>query len=954
MQPAPVLGWQIKKDGHVVKRMLINASAAEEVRMAIVEDGVLTDLDVETQSKEKSRGNIYKGIVANVEASLGAAFIEFGHAKQGFLAFDDLRQEMWDPGWQGEGRPRITDVLHRKQEAVVQVIKEEMGNKGAAVTSYLSLPGRYIVLMHSGGGRGGVSRKIDDERERAKAKDFLDKLKVPDGLGVIIRTAGMGKSRAELQKDLNQLTRQWQKIMETAEIARAPSLLYREPDLVVRTIRDYLTSDIDEVIIDDPDEYEEVLDYFAEGEAESTAAGDDAPSTEKKGKDLIKLYQGAVPLFEKYDVEEQIEALYKRQVPLPSGGYLIIDQTEALVSIDVNSGKSTREDDHESTVYKTNLEAVTEVARQLRLRDMGGIVVVDLIDMSSRKHERDVENRFKEATKSDKARIKFSRISENGLMELTRQRLRQAHRLVSHVPCAHCGGTGVVRAVPGQAVAALRELQRRAAAGQGLVARLVARLPVDAANHLANHKRAELDALAKAFEIKVDVLADPTLFTGQSAFDEERRGRAALAAPALPQVKDKEDDWRERRRKRKEERGDRVDVAEPQSIEERQEKSFEADRGRTGRGGGGGGAREPGRDRGRWDRGREGREGREGRGGAEPKEHRSAEKQAQVAAQQDGRPPLVAEDIRGAPPQRRTQVDTGPRHYPDDALMDTLFGDPPALDPETFARPPQPLPGSTPPASAVEGGPNGVPAVAASEEGAVAVVPGAQPAQPVVLGPDGQPLPGAGDGKRRRRRRRRRRGRGAQIDPLTGKPIPQPAGTPGQPGAQGGGEDEEGDDDEEGEEEAPAAAAPSGGVQHELMHAATHIILGTGPAAAPPAHRHAAPAPHHAPAPVELGSHAPVLDADALRAHLDAEDAEEDEGEDVDLDSLDLDEEEADDDGLDPLPPPGPASGDGLATPDAPTVLAKRGRRPSRSSKPKAAAVKKKKVVPKKKPRPSK
>lgn len=913
--------------------MLINASAAEEVRMALVEDGVLTDLDVETASREKTKGNIYKGIVANVEASLGAAFIEFGHAKQGFLAFDDLRPELWDPSWQGEGRPRITDVLHRKQEIIVQVTKEEMGSKGAAVTSYLSLPGRYVVLMHSGGGRGGVSRKIEDERERAKAKEVLDKLKLPEGLGTIIRTAGTGKNRAELQKDLNNLMRQWNKIHETAQIARAPSLLYREPDLVVRTIRDYLTPDVDEVIIDDRDEYEEALDYFKQGETEvekpaappeGEAPAEGAPPPpppppHDEEDDLIRLYQGRLPLFEKFDVEEQIEALYKRTVPLPSGGYLVIDQTEALVSIDVNSGKSTREDDHESTVYKTNLEAVTEAARQLRLRDMGGIIVVDLIDMASRKHERDVENRFKEVIKSDKARIKFSRISDNGLLELTRQRLRQAHRLVSHVPCQACSGTGVVRAVPGQAVAALRELQRRAAAGQGLLARLAARLPLDAANHLANHKRLELDALAKQYDLKVEVLADPTLATGDSKFDEEKRGRAAMQAPALPMVK--EEEWRTRRRPRREERRDERPAAEaPVSIEDRQEASFEADRGRQGR---------HHRDRG-GDRGAErGRHERGRRGGGEARA-------APAPLGPDGRA-LVAEDIRGAPPPRpHAAQNEGPRNYPDDALMQVLFGDPPPLALE--AAPPAPPPGAVAPPplppDAVEPGMEGAPPPVAAAPGE-----GATPAVPAAPGMDGG-LPGK---KRRRRRRRRRKGGAVMIDPLTGQPIPQPlqaaGGAPGT--AAEGAEDDEGEEGDEEEVEEhdvlearalshPPAPQPTPGVAADLVAAATQAIL-------------SAPPPYEAPTTRELPRPSEVLDAAEVRAHLDAEAASNGEDEDDE-------DEEADE--LPPMPPPGPPAPDAVARSDEPTVAAKRNARKPRTGKPRAAAGAKKKAAPRKKARP--
>jgi len=503
------------------KQMIINASASEEMRVAILESDPsgerrLLDLDIENQARSKHKGNIYKGIVANVEDSLEAAFIEFGDDKQAFLALSEVRPALYPAELRGNRRPKISDVLKRGQEIIVQVTKDEIGNKGAAVTTYLSLPGRYVVLMHSDEAGGGVSRKVDDEQARRRAREILNHIDVPDGMAVIIRTAGVSRPRLDLYRDLKNLAQNWENIDRGAALGRAPTLLYREPDLVVRTIRDYLAPDINKVIIDAEEEFEELKGYF------------EATSPESVG--LLELHSSKQPVFEKYGIENAIEELFERQVKLPSGGYLVIDQTEALVAIDVNSGRSTRENDHEATVYKTNLEAAREVGRHLRLRDMGGIIVVDFIDMVNRRHDRDVERAIREAMKDDKARVKISRISENGTMEITRQRLRQAHRLVSHTPCPHCSGTGIVRDPRGLAVRALRELSNKIAKAGANIARLCVRLPVEVANILANTKRRELLELGDEHQVLIDVVADARLEGSEIRYDEERRGKAGLDA----------------------------------------------------------------------------------------------------------------------------------------------------------------------------------------------------------------------------------------------------------------------------------------------------------------------------------------------------------------------------------------------------------------------------------------
>ncbi len=452
-----------------------------------------------------------------MEDSLEAAFIEFGDDKQGFLALSEIRPAVYPENLRGHKRPKISEILKRGQEIVVQVTKDEIGNKGAAVTTYLSLPGRYVVLMHSDDGGGGISRKIDDEAARRRAREVLQRVEVPDGMAIIVRTAGMNRPRVDLFRDLQSLAKAWEQIDRGAQLGRAPTLLYREPDLVVRTIRDYLGPDVKSIVIDSEEEYEELNSYFEDHMPE--------------GMELLQRHEGAQPIFEHYGIERAIEELFERQVKLPSGGYLVIDQTEALVAIDVNSGRSTKEEDHEATVYKTNMEAAKEVARQLRLRDLGGIIVVDLIDMASRRHDRDVERAIKDAMRADKAKVKIGRISENGTLELTRQRLRQAHRLVSFTPCSHCRGTGMVRDPAGLAVVALRQIHAHVAKRNNL-ARVICRLPVEVANVLNNKKRREILELTQDHDVELEVYGDEKLVNDDIRFDDERRGRAGIEAGA--------------------------------------------------------------------------------------------------------------------------------------------------------------------------------------------------------------------------------------------------------------------------------------------------------------------------------------------------------------------------------------------------------------------------------------
>jgi ribonuclease E len=499
------------------KQMIVNATASEEVRVAIIENNRLLDLDYDNQSRTKNKGSIYKGIVANVEDSLEAAFVEFGSGRQGFLALSDIRPAIYPPDLKTHKKPKISEILTRGQEICVQVTKDEIGNKGAAVTTYLSLPGRYVVLMHSDDAGGAISRKIDDERARSRARDMLSMLDVPDGMAVIIRTAGMNRPRIDLYRDLKALCETWEQIDKGARLGRAPTVLYREPDLVIRIIRDYLAPDVAKIIIDSEDEYDDAKSYLERRMPESI--------------DLVQRHTGNQPIFEAYGIERAIEELFHREVKLSSGGSIVIDQTEALVAIDVNSGRSTREGDHEATVYKTNLEAAQEVARHLRLRDLGGIIVIDFIDMISRRHDRDVERSIRDAMRADKAKVKIGRITENGTLEITRQRLRQAHRLVSHTQCPTCLGTGLVRDPEGLALSAYRQLHGKIARTRRKLARLVVRLPVDVANIMTNAKRRELLELSENHQIHIDIQADPKLHGPELRFDEETRGRAGLDAP---------------------------------------------------------------------------------------------------------------------------------------------------------------------------------------------------------------------------------------------------------------------------------------------------------------------------------------------------------------------------------------------------------------------------------------
>jgi ribonuclease E len=493
------------------RKMLINALHAEEARVAIVEDGRLVDLDVEIAGNEQIRGNIYKGVVVRVEPGLQAAFVDIGLKKLGFLQMGELHPENWKwrddvPEDQRHRRPRIQEVLRRGQELIVQVEKGERDNKGSALTTYASLPGRYMVLM-PGSDSSGISRKVEAEGERKKLKEIISEMLIPEGYGYIIRTEAVGRSREELQKDLDSLIALYEGVRAQGATMKGAGLIYQESALIIRTIRDYFSADIDEVLVDCKDVYKDVRECLKEID----------PQFEK----LVKMHQEKRPIFSRYQLEEQIDLIYEKKVPLKSGGSIFIEPTEALVSIDVNSGKSTGEKGVEDTAFKTNMEAAEEAARQLRLRDLGGLIVIDFIDMRDRKHNAEVEKTLKTALKADKARVNVARISEFGLLEMSRQRIRQTLNQASSLECPHCDGRGKVKSVEAMALSFLRKVH--AAAAKGTIGEVVGSLPLEVAYYLLNRKRHELSQIESDYDIEVTVKGKPSFLLNQMELELVKR-----------------------------------------------------------------------------------------------------------------------------------------------------------------------------------------------------------------------------------------------------------------------------------------------------------------------------------------------------------------------------------------------------------------------------------------------
>lgn len=480
--------------------MLINATQTEEIRVALVKDNHLYDLDIECPSEVKKKGNIYKAQVTRREPSLDAVFVEYGSKRQGFLPLKEIAPEYLSrhPDTFGDEKPPITSLIREGQELLIQVDKEERGNKGAALTTFITLAGCYLVLMPNNPNSGGISRRIEGD-DRDELKETLNALQLPDEMGLIIRTAGVGKGIDELQADLDMLINQWNSIRQAYNTQLSPCLIHQEGDVIIRSIRDNLRKSIGEIIIDNQISYIKAKQYIEQ------VKPDFLPN--------LKLYNSNIPLFNFYQIESQIETAYQREVLLPSGGALVIDRTEALVSIDINSAKATSGADIESTAVNTNLEAADEIARQLRLRDLGGLVVIDFIDMSSSKHQRDVENRLKEALKADRARIQVGRISRFGLLEMSRQRLRLSLGESAQEVCPRCEGRGTVRNIQSHALSITRLIEEEALKEK--TAEIHVQLPVEMATFIMNEKREFILNIEKRHNVHVLIISNPHMHSPQ-------------------------------------------------------------------------------------------------------------------------------------------------------------------------------------------------------------------------------------------------------------------------------------------------------------------------------------------------------------------------------------------------------------------------------------------------------
>ena len=480
-----------------MKKMLINATQPEEIRVALVDGQRLNDLDIENRSRGSTKANVYKAKITRVEPSLEAAFVDFGADRHGFLPLKEIAHQYYrSTAPDGDGKTRIKDVLKEGTEVIVQVDKEERGTKGAALTTYISLAGRYMVLMPNNPKAGGISRRIEGD-DRSELRDALSQLNIPDGMGVIIRTAGVGRSPEELQWDLDYLLQLWSSISTASDENKAPVLLYQESDVIIRTIRDYLRDDVDQVLIDDKAAWQQAHDFVT--------------MVMPKYAQRIRLYEDSIPLFNRFQVEGQIESAFQREVRLPSGGSIVIDPTEALISIDINSARATKGSDIEQTALQTNLEAADEVARQLRLRDMGGLVVIDFIDMNANKNQRAVENRIRDALEVDRARVQVGRISRFGLLEMSRQRLRPSLGEISAMVCPRCTGKGTIRDTKSLALAILRLLQEEAAKDRTGEVRAV--VPVEVAAFLLNEKRSAVNDIENSSGVRVLIIPNPHMET---------------------------------------------------------------------------------------------------------------------------------------------------------------------------------------------------------------------------------------------------------------------------------------------------------------------------------------------------------------------------------------------------------------------------------------------------------
>src|SRR5579872_4420997 len=481
-----------------MNRMLINAThKEEELRIALATGQFLYDLIIESTAREQKQSNIYKGKVTRIEPSLEAAFVDYGEERHGFLPLKEVARSCFKSSYVDTGkRPTISEVLEEGQELIVQIDKEERGNKGAALTTFISLPGSYLVLMPNNPRAGGISRRIEGE-ERTDLRENLSSLSLPEGMGVIVRTAGSGKSFDELQWDLDILLRHWESIQKVTDHRPAPFLVYQESNSIIRAVRDYLRKDIDEILIDHPDVYEEITNHIK--------------LTRPNFIYRVKLYKDPTPLFTRFQIESQIESAFQREVRLPSGGSIVIDHTEALVSIDINSARSTKGGDIEETALTTNLEAADEIARQLRLRDLGGLIVIDFIDMSPVRNQREVEDRLKNALTMDRARVQVGRISRFGLLEMSRQRLRPSLGESSQISCPRCLGQGTIRGIESLALAIIRIIEEHTLKENTAQVRAV--LPIEIATFLLNEKRQAIIGIEERQKVSVIIVPNQHFMT---------------------------------------------------------------------------------------------------------------------------------------------------------------------------------------------------------------------------------------------------------------------------------------------------------------------------------------------------------------------------------------------------------------------------------------------------------
>ena len=480
-----------------MKKILINATQPEELRVAMVDGQRLYDLDIENRTRLQKKSNVYKGKITRVEQSLEAAFVDFGAERHGFLPLKEIAREYFyrNPG-DSDGRMKIRDVVKEGTEVIVQVDKEERGTKGAALTTFVSLAGRYMVLMPNNPRAGGISRRIEGD-DRSELRDALSALEIPNGMGVIIRTAGVGRSSEELQWDLDYLVQLWDAIKTAGDESKAPELLFQESNVIIRAVRDYLRDDIDQVLIDSTEAFKQAMDFTS--------------LVMPQYKNRLRMYEDPIPMFNRFQIESQIETAFEREVRLPSGGSIVIDPTEALISIDINSARATKGSDIEETALRTNLEAADEIARQLRLRDMGGLIVIDFIDMLASRNQRAVENRMRDALSIDRARVQVGRISRFGLLEMSRQRLRPSLGETTAIVCPRCTGQGAIRDTKSLALSILRLIEEEAIKERSAEVRAI--VPVDVAAYLLNEKRSALTEIEQVTKTRMLVIPNPNLET---------------------------------------------------------------------------------------------------------------------------------------------------------------------------------------------------------------------------------------------------------------------------------------------------------------------------------------------------------------------------------------------------------------------------------------------------------